>query len=233
MQSIQGNIMMQPYVSLAEKARGSRGMPRVLLALAMWAITAAGAPPVRAEAQADDAANVVRSTIEELRAAVTRDEEQIESDPDQAMVLVDRIVSPHVDVQRASRLILGRHWRTATPAQQEQFVGNFKRLLLRTYAVHVSDYADAQVKYLSAATTGNDGTQAIVRTRVSRPAKEPAGVDYSMQRTDAGWMVYDVVVNGISIVSTFRSAVDAEIREYGIDGLIARLAAKTEKPLSS
>lgn len=176
---------------------------------------------------------IVRATIEDLRAAVVRDKAVIDQDPNHAVELVDQIVSPHVDTVRSGRLILGKHWREATPEQQQKFIDNFKRLLLRTYAINVTDYTDVNIAYLQT-TRGNDNPSlAIVRTRITLPGKEPANIDYRMIQTDGTWKVYDVLANGISIVATFRTGVDAEIQQYGIDGLNTRLSDKTQKPLTN
>lgn len=181
----------------------------------------------------DDPQALVHDTIEKLRAAVLRDRAAIEGDPDRAVEIVDGIVSPHVDAARSGRLILGKHWGAATPGQRQEFIELYKRLLLRTYAIHVSDYTDVQVSYLSTLPLGEHGSEAVVRTRVTRPGRDPANVDYRMIRTESGWKVYDVVANGVSIVVTFRSGVDAEIRQFGIDGLITRLAEKMQRPLTN
>lgn len=202
-------------------------LPSVVLALCMAAL------PADAETDAyNDAQTLVRTKVEELRSAVLRDAQLIAADPNHAIVLVDQIVSPHIDAARSGKLILGKHWRDATASQRQGFIDNFKRLLLRTYAIHVSDYTDAQVVYLPPIEAGSDGEETMVRTRVTRGGKPPADVNYRMHRTETGWKVYDVLVDGISIVASFRSAVDAEIGQYGIDGLISRLSAKVDKPLS-
>ncbi|MCG3200651.1 MAG: putative phospholipid-binding protein MlaC [Gammaproteobacteria bacterium] len=206
-------------------------LARPFLVFMFWSIALAGAA---AEPNAgEDPQALVHDTIEKLRAAVLRDKAAIEEDPDRAVEIVDRIVSPHVDAARSGRLILGKHWRAATPGQRQEFIDLYKRLLLRTYAIHVSDYTDVQVSYLSTLPLGEEGREAVVRTRVIRPGKDPANVDYRMIRTESGWKVYDVVANGVSIVVTFRSGVDAEIRQFGIDGLISRLAGKVQRPLTN
>jgi phospholipid transport system substrate-binding protein len=204
---------------------------RPLLLALLCSIAGAGAA---AESTAnDDPQALVNETIEELRAAVLRDKVAIESDPDRALAVVDEIVSPHVDATRSGRLILGKHWRAATPEQRQQFIDLYRRLLLRTYAIHVSDYTDVAVSYLSTIPLGEEGNEAVVRTRVTRPGKDPANVDYRMTRTESGWKVYDVVANGVSIVVSFRSGVDAEIQQFGIDGLISRLAERVQRPLTN
>lgn len=181
----------------------------------------------------DDPQALVRDTIEKLRAAVLRDKAAIEGDPSRAVAVVDEIVSPHVDATRSGRLILGKHWRTATPDQRQQFIDLYRRLLLRTYAIHVSDYTDVGVDYLATMPLGEEGKDAVVRTRVMRPGKDAANVDYRMTRSGSGWKVYDVVANGVSIVVSFRSGVDAEIQQFGIDGLITRLAERVQRPLTN
>ncbi|MCC6713889.1 MAG: ABC transporter substrate-binding protein [Gammaproteobacteria bacterium] len=181
----------------------------------------------------DDPQALVRDTIEKLRAAVLRDKAAIEGDPNRAVAVVDEIVSPHVDATRSGRLILGKHWRTATPEQRQQFIDLYRRLLLRTYAIHVSDYTDVGVDYLATMPLGEEGKDAVVRTRVMRPGKDAANVDYRMTRSGSGWKVYDVVANGVSIVVSFRSGVDAEIQQFGIDGLITRLAERVQRPLTN
>jgi len=181
----------------------------------------------------DDPQALVRDTIEKLRAAVLRDKAAIEGDPNRAVAVVDEIVSPHVDATRSGRLILGKHWRTATPDQRQQFIDLYRRLLLRTYAIHVSDYTDVGVDYLATMPLGEEGKDAVVRTRVMRPGKDAANVDYRMTRSGSGWKVYDVVANGVSIVVSFRSGVDAEIQQFGIDGLITRLAERVQRPLTN
>jgi phospholipid transport system substrate-binding protein len=190
-------------------------------------------PAVAADSSAsDDPQMLVHDTIEALRTTVIRDKELIDGDANRALVIVDRIVSPHVNTTRAGRLILGKHWRAATPTQRQQFIDNFKRLLLRTYAIQATNYTNVEVDYLPSMPVGQDGKEVVVRTRVNQPGKPTADVHYRMARTDAGWKVYDVVANGVSIVVSFRSAVDAEINQYGIDGLISRLAEKVQRPIA-
>ncbi len=196
------------------------------LLCAAIACTAFASRPARQEAEA-----LVHSTIEDIRAAVKRDEQTLAEHPEHAIELVDQYVGPHVAAELAGRLILGRHWRAASEGQREAFVAAFRTLLLRTYAVHVGDYADANVEYLTTADLADDGSRVQVRTRVMRPGKPPAAVDYRLVAMGGRWKVFDAVVNGVSVVSTFRSAIDGEIREYGIDGLISRLEQKNQQPL--
>jgi phospholipid transport system substrate-binding protein len=207
-------------------------MIRRVALLGLCLLTGIAAFGVRAASPEDDPQLLVHDTIEELRAAVLNDKEAVDSDPNHALSLVDRIVSPHVDTTRAGRLILGKHWRTMTPAQRDRFIELYKRLLLRTYAVHVGDYTDVVVDYLPTLPAGESREEVVVRTRVSRPMKDTVDMNYRMSRVDDRWMVYDVIGNGVSIVVSFRSAVDAEIGQFGVDGLLSRLEEKVSRPIA-
>jgi len=182
---------------------------------------AADAPPAEAGKQ------LITTTVESLRAALAADPALGNGErPEAVAALVEDLVLPHVDTRMSGRLILGRHWRNATPAQRERFIEGYRELLLRTYAVHATDYLAAQVAVLSAAPAGREGKLLQVRTRVTRPGKPAAAVDYRMVARDDGWLVFDAVIQGVSLVSTLRTAVAEEIQRHGIDGLNDRLHAK-------
>lgn len=193
-------------------------------ALAVLTLTLAGAMSAAA-AGAGGAQQLVEQTIDDLRSAVTADEQTLKQDPDKAVSLVDRIVSPHIDIQRVGQWVLGRYWRTATPEQRTAFVKAFRGMLLRTYAVHVVDYSDVQIDYLPVRSDPGS-SRAMVRTQITRSGAPPMEVDYRLYRRDGVWKVYDVIADGISIVATFRAAVGADIEHYGLDGVIARMNAK-------
>ncbi len=173
-----------------------------------------------------DPEQLVRDTVSALKAALNADRARIEQDPEQAMEIVQKIVEPNIDTQLASRLILGKHWRRATPEQRSAFIDGFRALLLRTYAIHATDYLNVEIDYHAAVNLSEEGKRKMVRTDVTRPGKPSAQVGYRMAQGSDGWRVFDVVVNGISVVVTFRSAIDAEIAQHGIDGAIARLREK-------
>jgi phospholipid transport system substrate-binding protein len=191
-----------------------------LLCVPLFAAWAAAAPPVEAGKQ------LISTTVEALRTALAADPTLSRGErPDDVIALVEELVLPHVDTHMSGRLILGRHWREATPAQRERFIAGYRALLLRTYAAHATDYLSAQVAVLSAAPAGAEGTLLQVRTRVTRPGKPAAAVDYRLVARDDEWKVFDAVVQGVSLVSTLRTAVAEEIRHHGIDGLNDRLQA--------
>jgi phospholipid transport system substrate-binding protein len=169
---------------------------------------------------------LIKTTIEEVRSALAADPALSRGErPEEVAAIVEELVLPHVDTRMSGRLILGQHWRDATPAQRERFIAGYRELLLRTYATHATDYLAAQVAVLSAAPAGREGQVLQVRTRVTRPGKPVASVDYRMVARGGEWKVFDAVVQGVSLVSTLRTAVAQEIRQLGIDGLNDKLQA--------
>jgi len=127
---------------------------------------------------------LVERTTEELRTAVIREQEAIKKDPNRAIHLVDRIVSPHVDTILVSKWILGKHWRRATPEQRQQFIDAYRKLLRRIYAVRVGDYTDVEVTYLPVRTNNDKGTRVTVRTQVSHQGKSPVRIDYRLHQKE-------------------------------------------------
>ena len=139
--------------------------------------------------------------------------------------LVDAKVLPHFNFSRMTALAMGRNWSKANADQQKTLTGEFRTLLVRSYSGALSTYRNEVIEFkpLRAAAGDSDVT---VRTQVIRPGTEPVSIDYSMEKTPAGWKVYDVVVGGVSLVSNYRETFNGEIRDGGVDGLIKSLSSK-------
>ena len=139
--------------------------------------------------------------------------------------LVEAKVLPHFNFDRMTALAVGRNWPKANAEQQKALVAEFRILLVHTYSGALSTYKNEVIEFqpLRAATGDADVT---VKTQVKRPGTEPVSIDYGMEKTPAGWKVYDVVVGGVSLVTNYRETFNAEIRDGGVDGLIKSLAGK-------
>ncbi|OGA34993.1 MAG: hypothetical protein A3G80_11430 [Betaproteobacteria bacterium RIFCSPLOWO2_12_FULL_62_13b] len=139
--------------------------------------------------------------------------------------LVEAKVLPHFNFSRMTALAMGRNWPKANAEQQKVLVNEFRTLLVHTYSGALSTYKNEGIEFkpLRAATGDADVT---VKTQVKRPGTEPVSIDYGMEKTPAGWKVYDVVVGGVSLVTNYRETFNAEIRDGGVDGLIKSLAGK-------
>ncbi len=167
----------------------------------------------------ETAANAMVSELESRRA-------ELRKDPAKLGELVDRILLPHFDVNHAARLVLGKHWRSATPEQRQQFIDAFYGSLMSNYGDALLEFTGDRIKVLPTPVPA-DAVSASVRTEVRRSNGTRVPVNYSLRKTEAGWKVWDVVIEGISYVKSFREDFGAEIDQKGLDAVIDRLQAQS------
>lgn len=142
--------------------------------------------------------------------------------------LVDTKVLPHFNFQRMTALAVGRDWRAASPAQKARLAEEFKMLLVRTYANALNGYSNQRIVFRPMRMRDGD-TEVLVRSEVVQPGAQPVQIDYWLERADNGqWKVFDVVVAGISLVTNYREQFAREVRNGGIEGLIASLASRNK-----
>jgi phospholipid transport system substrate-binding protein len=140
--------------------------------------------------------------------------------------LADEFILPHYDFEGMSRWILGRNWRSANEEQRLRFQDEFRHMLVNTYATALLNYSDQEIVFLPYRPDPNDDQRALVRAEF-RPSGAPAiPIVYSLHRASEGWKVYDVAIDGISLVTTYRSGYATEIRNHGMDGLLQKMADK-------
>lgn len=187
--------------------------------------------PCLGMAQADDPRELVIGASQRLVDALKDKGDAIHADRQVAYQIAEDVVTPHIDFQLVGRWVLGQYWRTATPAQRERFTDEFRILLMRTYVAAMVEYSDqivshaSSIRYLPTRSKPDD-PYASVQLEISLPDRPPVQASYSLYRTDAGWKIYDVTVEGVSLVTTYRSSFANEIRRGGMDELIAKLASK-------
>ncbi|MGH8724607.1 MAG: MlaC/ttg2D family ABC transporter substrate-binding protein [Burkholderiales bacterium] len=169
---------------------------------------------------------LVRKVTAEVMDAIKSDQELAAGDKQKVLKLAEEKVLPHVDFEEATRLAVGRGWAQATPEQKKRLTAEFRNMLVRTYANAIGAYQGQQMKVLPVRMKPGD-TEVTVHNRFTRPGNpNPVLVDYAMRKTDQGWKIYDIVVEGVSLVLTYRSEFDALVKQQGIDGLIRRLSQK-------
>ena len=138
--------------------------------------------------------------------------------------MVDEHVLPNFDFRAMSRTVLGRYWRTASEEQRTRFTAEFRDLLVRTYATALLKYNDEKIVYQPFRLISGDRT-ATVKSEVRRTDGGPSiAINYSFYRTDAGWKVYDVTIEGASLVTTYQSTYSERVQREGVNALIANLA---------
>ena len=175
----------------------------------------------------DDALALVRDTTSALFAAVEAENGVLSEDPVRARALVEEHITPHVDLQGFSKLVLGKHWRRATPEQRQKFLAQFHILILRTYATAVTTYTGIEVKYMPMREESRPNF-ATVRTLIPRSDGEGVKVNYRLYCRNNIWKLFDVNIAGVSMVTTYRSAFSAEVKRSGLDGLIKILQQKND-----
>lgn len=170
---------------------------------------------------------LVQRVTEEVLEIIRHDKDIQNGNTSKVIDLVDKKVLPHFNFQHMTALALGKEWRKASPQQQQQLTAEFKTLLVRTYSNALTSYKNQKVVYKPFKMAAAD-TDVLVRTEVHQPGNKPVQLDYSLEKLDSGWKVYDVVVAGISLVTNYRDQFGQEIRNGGIDGLVASIAAKNK-----
>jgi phospholipid transport system substrate-binding protein len=200
---------------------------RRLLSVSLLLLAATlAAPIVLAQDVAPDA--LVNAVTLEVLAIIREDKDIQAGNAAKVADLVETRILPHFDFTRMTRSAVARNWRVATPEQQEALTSEFKTLLVRTYSAALSDYRNHVVEFrpLRAAP---GATEVTVRSTVKQPGAERISLDYDMEKTSAGWKVYDIKVAGISLVTTNRDTFATKVRDSGIEGLIKSLWEKNRQ----
>jgi len=197
-----------------------RSRSRLLLALGLLLPLAAGAAPP-SEADRDAAEATVNATVDSVMAVLHDETLPVE----QKRSAIEGIAYERFDFNVISRLVLARNWRRMTPAQREQFEQEFKRHLSVTYGDNLDSYGDEKVEITDSRAERNGDV--TVRSRVLGNG-DPIAVDYRLRSRDGGWYVIDVIIEGVSLLSNFRSQTQEIISAEGPDGLIQKLREKNE-----
>lgn len=163
----------------------------------------------------ETSANAMISELEANRA-------EFRKNPAKLAALVERVLLPNFDVEYAARLVLGKHWRTASPEQRRRFIDAFYGSLMANYGDALVEFTGDRIRVIPTP-VAPEATSAVVRTEVRRRNGERIPVNYSLRKTDAGWKAWDVVIEGISYVKSFREDFGAEIDQKGLDAVIQRL----------
>ena len=141
--------------------------------------------------------------------------------------VIESKILPYFDFETMTRYALGSNWRQATHAQRQALIRQFRRLLVRVYAASLAQYRDQTVKYEPVRLARGD-SNVVVRSQIMRSGQEPVSVDYSMEKTADGWKVYDLKIDGMSLVENYRNEFNSRIQIGGINGLIRALADKNK-----
>jgi phospholipid transport system substrate-binding protein len=191
----------------------------LLMSLAMLGTSAALAAEGAAQLGPQElVTKVAQDTLKELDAKRA----EYQKNPSKVRELVDKTMLPHFDTEYAARLVLAKHWRTATPQQQKKFIEAFYQTLLQNYGEALLEFTPDRLKILPF--QGDLKAKSVtVRSEIRRDNGQRVPVNYSLRQTPQGWKAYDVQIEGISYIKSFRTDFGAEIEQKGLDAVIARL----------
>jgi phospholipid transport system substrate-binding protein len=179
--------------------------------------------PFAASAEEQGPIELLQQTRDAVLEIVRQDPDVIK-DTARLREIAHEYLLPHVDFMALSRWVMGKHWRKATPAQRQTFVNQFRELLLNNYLRSVTEYRNETIEFMPL--RDPDQTKVVVNGIIDQPGGPPVHVDFRMHRAKGEWLVYDVVVEGVSLAVTNRSMFSQKIRDQGIDGVIAELEAR-------
>jgi phospholipid transport system substrate-binding protein len=198
-------------------------MKRIILA-ALFALAT-----IPAYANSDVAPDALARSVTDEVLAIVRADKDLQAGNQQKLVqLVEAKVLPHFNFAHMTQLAVGRNWRQATPEQQKTLTEEFRTLLVRTYTAAFTGYRNQSVEYKPLRMAPSD-TDVVVKSLVKQPSGQPVAVDYRMEKLSGAWKVYDVKIEGISLVENYRNTFNAEIDRNGVDGLIRALSNKNKQ----
>lgn len=171
---------------------------------------------------------LVRKVVTDVLAAIRNTPSGNREGREKALAFAKQKILPHIDFERMTRLAVGRAWRSADARQREALIAQFSTLITRTYSAAIDAYDghETQIDPLRISSGDND---VIVRSRFKKSGAQPVEVNYAMSRSAQGWKVYDISVENVSLVITYRSQFGEEVARSGINGLIRSLAEKNRR----
>ncbi len=170
--------------------------------------------------------DVIRGTADEVINRIKSNRDELRGDPAKLHKLVNDVIFPHFDFPRMSQWVLGKHWKGSAPDVRARFLDQFKNLLVHTYATALLEYSVQTISYFPV--NQEVGSQLVtVKTEMQQPGSTSVPISYKMHSKDGPWKVYDVAVDGVSLISTYRASFASEIRRNGIEALIKNLNERT------
>lgn len=166
---------------------------------------------------------IVEQTSAELLKVINEQSDRIKNEDGYVNQVVNDLILPVIDLQSMGKLILGKHWKTASEEQRSQFIDEFKLMLIRTYAKSIADYGHAKVTVFPPQGV-QKGKRHRVKSQLDLGSGTPLQVDYVFRMKEDSWKVFDLVVDGLSLIKNFRTSFSQEISETSLDALINRLA---------
>jgi len=174
---------------------------------------------------------MVKNTANEVLDIVRKDKDIQAGDTQKIVVITQEKIVPHFNFERMSRMVLGRAWVKASDEQKDKFQTEFRNLLVRTYSSALAKYRNQTIEYKPLRAAAGD-TEVVVKTQIVQPGGPPIPIDYSMERKDDAWKVYDVKIDGISMVTNYKGQFAPDLKQGSLDVVIQKLVDKNQQLLA-
>lgn len=171
---------------------------------------------------------LVKKNTNEILAALKADKDLAAGNQKKIEKLADEKILPLFNFTRMTQLAVGRNWKDASDAQKKSLIDEFRTLLVRTYSTSLTQFRNQTIDVKPMKMAAAD-TEVVVKTQVNQPGGQPVPIDYSMEKSGDSWKVYDVLIDGVSLVTNYRSSFNTEIQKNGIDGLIKSMSERNTK----
>ena len=169
----------------------------------------------------------VKGVADDVLTIVKKDKDIQNGDQEKIFALAEEKIMPNFNFDHVCRLVLGKNFSKASKEQQDAFQREFRTLLIRTYASALSKYRNQTIEYKPMRDIADD-KQVTVKTQILQPGGQPIAVDYTLEQMSDVWKVYDITIEGVSLVTNYRGQFSNEIRQGGMDGLIQKLVEKNK-----
>lgn len=169
----------------------------------------------------------VKGVADDVLTIVKKDKDIQNGDQEKIFALAEEKIMPNFNFDHVCRLVLGKNFSKASKEQQDAFQREFRTLLIRTYASALSKYRNQTIEYKPMRDIADD-KQVTVKTQILQPGGQPIAVDYTLEQMGDVWKVYDITIEGVSLVTNYRGQFSNEIRQGGMDGLIQKLVEKNK-----
>ena len=172
---------------------------------------------------------IVHKTADDILSLIKAHRAEYAKDTSKLYVMVQEHILPNFDFERMAQWVLGRSWKQANDAQRKQFVREFQNVLVRTYSTALLSYNDQEVHYLPS-NFKPDSKESTVKVEVKQNNGAPdIPMQYMFYKAPTGWRIYDMNIDGVDLVSNYRSIYASKIRQSGLDGLLASMATANKQ----
>lgn len=172
--------------------------------------------------------DMLKRTSDEVIKILKDKSKEIDANPNLIYQIVNEYIVPQLDEVTLAKLALGKNWKKASNEQKIEFVDQFRSLLVRTYGKSLKEFSDQEIKFFPVHDEAGK-TKLTVKSEVLQPGGPSIPVAYRVRLKGDAWKVYDIKIDGVSLVTSYRGTFAQEVRKGGIAGLLKMLKKKNAK----